>query len=120
MVSPNLKEVLIGLRGNEKAIAFMYNRLFSLRPDLKTQYYERVCELRMFDKVVDILLEDIDDSEIDKLRSIHSKLDLTRKEFQLYTTMFIDTAITFCNKLLDRETLRALYSRCDYLIKRLS
>jgi hypothetical protein len=117
MVTPQLKKVLENLKGNDEAISFMYGRLFTLRPDLKEEYYERVCSVKMFDKALDIMLGDFNDSEITVLREIHGKLNLTRREFQLYTTMLIDTAISYSNKHLDKKTLRALYVKCDELIK---
>ncbi len=120
MVTPKLCKVLSGLRGNKKAINFMYNRLFALRPDLKDEYYEKICCIEMFDKVIDTLCSEFDDSKINIIREVHAKLNLSNSEMELYTTMLIDTAITFKNKDLDRPTLKELYTRCDSLIKELT
>jgi len=120
MVTPQLRIILTDLRENEGAISYMYGRLFGLRPDLKERYYSRISSSKMFDKVIDLLEGAETDSEINRVRELHLKLEVTSKELQLYTTMFIDTVITFCNKYLTKDILRELYSICSKIIKRIT
>ena len=87
---------------------------------MKEQYYERLCQGKMYDKMIDLLLSEPTDSEIKAVCETHAKLKLTCTELHLYNTMFIDTAIEFCNKYLDRKTLRELYSASDSIINQMA